>query len=101
MTLTPQRRVARTAVVAGLAAALAAAGPIPLAFSADGPPAATAPADGTVTSAQKKLGSDDADLLAEVARLEADGTGRKDAIAAVARSYGLPRRVVYNLVVPH
>jgi 16S rRNA (cytidine1402-2'-O)-methyltransferase len=41
----------------------------------------------------------DADLLAEVARLEADGTGRRDAIAAVARSHGLPRREVYNLVV--
>jgi 16S rRNA (cytidine1402-2'-O)-methyltransferase len=41
----------------------------------------------------------DADLLAEVARLEAGGTGRKDAIAAVARSHGLPRREVYNLVV--
>jgi 16S rRNA (cytidine1402-2'-O)-methyltransferase len=41
----------------------------------------------------------DADLLAEVARLEAEGTGRKDAIAAVARSHGLPRREVYNLVV--
>jgi len=41
----------------------------------------------------------DADLLAEVARLEAEGTGRRDAIAAVARSYGLPRREVYNLVV--
>jgi len=41
----------------------------------------------------------DADLLAEVARLEAGGTGRRDAIAAVARSYGLPRREVYNLVV--
>jgi len=41
----------------------------------------------------------DADLLAEVARLESEGTGRKDAIAAVARSHGLPRREVYNLVV--
>ena len=41
----------------------------------------------------------DADLLAEVARLEAEGTARRDAIAAVARSHGLPRREVYNLVV--
>jgi 16S rRNA (cytidine1402-2'-O)-methyltransferase len=41
----------------------------------------------------------DADLLAEVAALQAGGTPRRDAIAAVARSHGLPRREVYNLVV--
>jgi 16S rRNA (cytidine1402-2'-O)-methyltransferase len=41
----------------------------------------------------------DADLLAEVAELEATGTARRDAIATVARSHGLPRREVYNLVV--
>jgi 16S rRNA (cytidine1402-2'-O)-methyltransferase len=41
----------------------------------------------------------DADLLAEVAELESGGTPRRDAIAAVARSHGLPRREVYNLVV--
>jgi 16S rRNA (cytidine1402-2'-O)-methyltransferase len=41
----------------------------------------------------------DADLLAEVAELEAGGTPRRDAIATVARSHGLPRREVYNLVV--
>jgi 16S rRNA (cytidine1402-2'-O)-methyltransferase len=41
----------------------------------------------------------DADLLAEVAALQAAGTPRRDAIAAVARSHGLPRREVYNLVV--
>ncbi|WP_345634240.1 16S rRNA (cytidine(1402)-2'-O)-methyltransferase [Rugosimonospora acidiphila] len=41
----------------------------------------------------------DAALLAEVADLEAAGTPRRDAIAEIARSYGLPRREVYNLVV--
>ncbi len=40
----------------------------------------------------------DADLLAEVAELESTGTPRRDAIAAVARTHGLPRREVYNLV---
>ncbi|HLL67869.1 MAG TPA: 16S rRNA (cytidine(1402)-2'-O)-methyltransferase [Micromonosporaceae bacterium] len=41
----------------------------------------------------------DADLAAEVAGLESDGTPRKDAIADVARSYGLPKREVYAAVV--
>jgi 16S rRNA (cytidine1402-2'-O)-methyltransferase len=41
----------------------------------------------------------DARLLAEVADLESGGTARRDAIATVARSHGLPRREVYNLVV--
>ncbi|MER7969308.1 S8 family serine peptidase [Streptomyces sp. NPDC096080] len=76
MTFTPQRepisgarRTARTAAVAGLVAALCAAGPIPLALAADGP-AATAPAVDAVKSAHDKLGSDDADLLAAA---KADG----------------------------
>jgi 16S rRNA (cytidine1402-2'-O)-methyltransferase len=42
---------------------------------------------------------DDADLAAAVAELEADGTPRKEAIAAVARRHGLPKREVYNAVV--
>jgi 16S rRNA (cytidine1402-2'-O)-methyltransferase len=42
--------------------------------------------------------SDEA-ILAEVADLEAGGTPRRDAIVEVARSHGLPRREVYNLVV--
>ncbi|MER8007429.1 S8 family serine peptidase [Streptomyces sp. NPDC094149] len=92
MTLTPQRRVARTAVVAGLAAALSAAGPIPLAFSADGPPAATAPADGTVKSAQKKLGSDDADLLAE-----AKADGAKNVTMMIATAPGQTEQVAAEL----
>lgn len=63
MTLTPQqapisgaRRVARIAVAAGLVAALSAAGPIPMAFSAaaDDAPAASDPG---LKSADEKLGS--------------------------------------------
>lgn len=76
MSLTPQRdpisgrrRVARIAVAAGLVAALSAAGPVPMVLAADGPGAA-APADPDVKSAHDKLGSDDADLLAEA---KADG----------------------------
>lgn len=41
----------------------------------------------------------DDELRAAVAELEASGTPRRDAIVAVARQYGLPRREVYNLVV--
>jgi 16S rRNA (cytidine1402-2'-O)-methyltransferase len=42
---------------------------------------------------------DDAGLRAEVAGHEAAGTPRKDAIALVARAYGLPKREVYQAVV--
>jgi 16S rRNA (cytidine1402-2'-O)-methyltransferase len=42
---------------------------------------------------------DDGRLRAEVAGHEAGGTPRKDAIALVARAYGLPRREVYQAVV--
>ncbi|MEU6093518.1 S8 family serine peptidase [Streptomyces sp. NPDC047079] len=56
------RRVARIAFAAGLVAALSAAGPMPLAFSAGHQPASADPA---VKSASAKLGSEDADLLAE------------------------------------
>jgi 16S rRNA (cytidine1402-2'-O)-methyltransferase len=42
---------------------------------------------------------DDGQLRAEVAGHEAGGTPRKDAIALVARAYGLPRREVYQAVV--
>ncbi|MEQ4301035.1 16S rRNA (cytidine(1402)-2'-O)-methyltransferase [Plantactinospora sp. B6F1] len=41
-----------------------------------------------------------ADLRAAVAELEAEGTSRRDAIAAVATGYGLRRRDVYNAVHP-
>ncbi|CAL9439140.1 S8 family serine peptidase [Streptomyces sp. enrichment culture] len=70
MTNSPQRspisgtrRAARIAVAAGLVAALSAAGPVPLALAAGGP--AAAPADADVKSAHDKLGSHDAELLAE------------------------------------
>ena len=41
----------------------------------------------------------DGDLLAAVAVRESAGTPRKDAIAEVAKEFGLPKRDVYNLVV--
>jgi 16S rRNA (cytidine1402-2'-O)-methyltransferase len=42
--------------------------------------------------------TDDASLREAVAALETDGASRKDAIAEVARTAGVPRRQVYNLV---
>ncbi|MEW2115099.1 S8 family serine peptidase [Streptomyces sp. NPDC005474] len=57
------RRAARIAVAAGLVAALAVTGALPAAFAADAPTATTA--DPGVKSAQNKLGSDDAQLLAQ------------------------------------
>ena len=42
---------------------------------------------------------EDRRLRAEVAAHEADGIPRKDAIALVARTYGLPKREVYQAVV--
>ncbi|MEU6142458.1 S8 family serine peptidase [Streptomyces sp. NPDC047081] len=91
MTLTPQRRVARIAVAAGLVAALSAAGPIPMAFSADGPSTA-APTDGGVKSAQDKLGSDDADLLAE-----AKAAGDKNVTMMIATAPGQTEQVAEKL----
>lgn len=83
------RRVARIAVAAGLVAALSAAGPIPMAFSADDP---SAPSDGTVKSAQKKLGSDDADLLAE-----AKAGGDKNVTMMIATAPGQTEQVADKL----
>ncbi|MFI6015285.1 S8 family serine peptidase [Streptomyces sp. NPDC051243] len=65
------KRIARIAVAAGLVAALSAAGPIPLALAADGQQAPAA--DPGVKSAHDKLGSDDANLLAE-AKAQRDKT---------------------------
>ncbi|WP_307624110.1 S8 family serine peptidase [Streptomyces sp. V3I7] len=65
------RRAVRIAVAAGVVAALAAAGPIPLAVAAGDSGPATA--DPGVKSSQYKLGSNDADLLAE-AKAEGDKT---------------------------
>ena len=97
MTLTPQRepipsarRVVRIAVAAGLVAALSAAGPIPMAFSADsGTPAA---ADPGAKSAHEKLGSDDADLLAE-----AKADGDKNVTLMVATAPGKTEQVTEEL----
>ncbi|MEV5017238.1 S8 family serine peptidase [Streptomyces sp. NPDC053780] len=98
MTHTPQRepipgarRTARIAVAAGLVAALAAAGPVPAAFAADGP-AAALPADASVKSAHDKLGSDDADRLAE-----AKADGEKNVTMMVATAPGGTERVAKEL----
>ncbi|MFF5027547.1 S8 family serine peptidase [Streptomyces collinus] len=70
MTQTPERapipghrHLARLAVAVGVVAALSATGPIPLALATDAP-SATAPGPG-VKSAHDKLGSEDAEALAE------------------------------------
>ncbi|MBX9362640.1 S8 family serine peptidase [Streptomyces sp. WAC04114] len=85
------RRVARIAVAAGLVAALSAAGPIPMAFSADGP-GADAPADPSVKSAHAKLGSNDADLLAE-----AKADGDKTVTMMIATAPGQTEQVAGQL----
>ncbi|MEU0438957.1 S8 family serine peptidase [Streptomyces sp. NPDC006186] len=96
MTHTPQRapisrarRVARVAAAAGLVAALSAAGPIPAAFAADAPPTA---ADPGVKSAADKLGSDDADLLAE-----AKAAGDKTVTMMIATAPGSTEQVAGQL----
>ncbi|MGP4012343.1 S8 family serine peptidase [Streptomyces sp. 4N124] len=96
MTLTPQRdpisgarHVARIAVAAGLVAALSAAGPIPMAMSAE---QAAPAADPTVKSAHDKLGSDDADLLAE-----AKADGAKTVTMMVATAPGKTEQVAEQL----
>ncbi|MBT2417174.1 S8 family serine peptidase [Streptomyces sp. ISL-22] len=96
MTLTPQRepqpgarRAARIAVAAGLVAALSAAGPIPMAVAADPAPAAVDP---SVKSAHDKLGSDDADLLAE-----AKADGAKNVTMMVATAPGQTEKVSEQL----
>lgn len=91
MTLTPKRRVARISVAAGLVAALSAAGPIPMAFSADAP-STTSPTDGTVKSAAAKLGSDDADLLAT-----AKADGDKNVTMMIATAPGATEQVAQQL----
>ncbi|NEB01805.1 S8 family serine peptidase [Streptomyces sp. SID13726] len=97
MTLTPQRdpisgarRVARIAVAAGLVAALSAAGPIPMAFSADA--GDTPAADPVVKSADDKLGSDDADALAA-----AKADGAKSITLMVATAPGKTEQVAEEL----
>ncbi len=52
-----------------------------------------------VAGARRTAASTEPDaLLAAVAEAEAGGLSRKDAVAAVARAAGLPKRDVYNLV---
>ncbi len=85
------RRVARIAVAAGLVAALSAAGPIPMAFSAD-TAADAAPADGSVKSAHDKLGSSDADLLTE-----AKADGDKNVTVMIATAPGQTEQVAAQL----
>ncbi|MFD4880231.1 S8 family serine peptidase [Streptomyces sp. NPDC058420] len=91
MTLSHQRRVARISVAAGLVAALSAAGPIPMAFSADSPSATTS-ADPSVKSAAAKLGSDDADLLAT-----AKADGDKNVTMMIATAPGATEQVAQQL----
>ncbi|MFI2410023.1 S8 family serine peptidase [Streptomyces sp. NPDC018947] len=100
MTHTPQRepipgarRAARIAVAAGLVAALSAAGPVPLAFAADGPgTGAVPPADAAVKPGHDKLGSDDADRLAE-----AKADGAKNVTMMVATAPGQTEQVAREL----
>ncbi|MFJ6644390.1 S8 family serine peptidase [Streptomyces sp. NPDC091290] len=83
------RRAVRIAVAAGLVAALSAAGPIPLAVAADTAPAT---ADPSVKSAHDKLGSDDADRLAE-----AKASGEKYVTMMVATAPGQTEKVAEQL----
>ncbi|NJP53291.1 S8 family serine peptidase [Streptomyces sp. SBST2-5] len=85
------RRVARIAVAAGLVAALSAAGPVPMALAA-GAPATPAPADADVKSATEKLGSDDAELLAE-----AQAEGAKHVTMMIATAPGKTEEVAAQL----
>ncbi|WP_371597959.1 S8 family serine peptidase [Streptomyces sp. NBC_00564] len=83
------RRVARIAVAAGMVAALSAAGPIPMAFSAG---TDTPVADPVVKSASEKLGSDDADLLAD-----AKAAGDKNVTMMIATAPGQTEQVADQL----
>ncbi|KAA0932260.1 S8 family serine peptidase [Streptomyces apricus] len=84
------RRAARIAVAAGLVAALSAAGPIPMALAADDP--GTPAADAPVKSAGGKLGSADADLLAE-----AQAAGDKNVTMMIATAPGRTEQVAGQL----
>ncbi|KPI02202.1 Tripeptidyl-peptidase II [Actinobacteria bacterium OK074] len=83
-------RLARGTAVAGLAVALAAVGPVPLALAAD---SATAPVPvSTPKSAHDKLGSADAALLAR-----AKATGAKNVTMMIATAPGQTGRVSEEL----
>ncbi|MFE0386249.1 S8 family serine peptidase [Streptomyces bungoensis] len=96
MTHTPERdpisgprRLARIAMAVGVVAALSATGPVPLALAADAPPATADPA---VKSAHDKLGSDDADRLAE-----AKADGDKNVTMMIATAPGKTEQVASEL----
>ncbi|MFG2117893.1 S8 family serine peptidase [Streptomyces sp. NPDC048710] len=97
MTHTPERdpipghrRLARIGLAVGVVAALCATGPIPLALAADAPPATAT--DPGVKSAHDKLGSDDADLLAE-----AKSDGDKTVTMMIATAPGKTEQVAEEL----
>jgi 16S rRNA (cytidine1402-2'-O)-methyltransferase len=52
----------------------------------------------TGSTGPEPIDTDPDSLRTAVAALEAEGTPRKEAIVAVARSAGLPKREVYNVV---
>ncbi|MGW2955494.1 S8 family serine peptidase [Streptomyces eurythermus] len=84
------RRLARIAVAVGVVAALSAAGPVPLALATEPSPAPAA--DPGVKSADDKLGSDDAALLAE-----AKAGGDKNVTLMIATSPGKTEQVAGQL----
>lgn len=84
-------RVARVAVAAGLVTALYAAGPLPVAFAADVSTTA-AQADDSLKSAHDKLGSFDAELLAE-----ARAAGEKTVTMTIVTEPGRTERAVEQL----
>ncbi|MGY0024053.1 S8 family serine peptidase [Streptomyces sp. cg35] len=86
------RRAARLAAAAGLVAALTAAGPIPMALAADSDSAAAPTADPAVKSAGEKLGSHDAELLAD-----AKADGKKNVTLMVATAPGATEQVAEQL----
>ncbi|MGW7066035.1 S8 family serine peptidase [Streptomyces sp. NPDC054855] len=85
------RRTTRLAIAVGLTAALSAAGPIPMALAADGGPGDPG-GQTTPKSAAKKLGSADADLLAE-----AQADGEKTVTMMVATAPGATEQVADQL----
>ncbi|MFG2496942.1 S8 family serine peptidase [Streptomyces sp. NPDC048441] len=82
------RRTARLAIAVGLTAALSAVGPIPMALAADG----DNPGAQTPKSADDKLGSADADLLAD-----AKADGEKTVTMMVATAPGATEQVADRL----
>ncbi|MEU3981308.1 S8 family serine peptidase [Streptomyces sp. NPDC026672] len=85
------RRLVRTALAAGLVAALCAVGPIPVALAASGT-AAGSDAEPGVKSAHDKLGSHDAELLAE-----AKTAGDKNVTMMIATAPGQTEQVAGEL----